>query len=330
MLSKEMLENIQNLLAITSSINETYGKLKELEINNKKESKEYQSLIEGLKSSLELEKFIYEKIPKDINVLTQIEQTICNSKDNWINFSLQDNINAILSHHDLVNLRINLKLFNIMLAIKNADFIINVNNNNVLENQSTRNILIINTTIIRDFINSILIILNSYLYDSKYNVIKDLLMDVKYSLSFVYEEIENDFLENNFNINNDLYWEATAIADYYRLDREKLSAIQRGTVYFLYNEKINDVIKISLDQESSKQEIFEYTIGEILVRASLLLFGDKTVNYLRNQKVQLAPDVPHTKEWQENLKNAQKRLDNVLNMYDKDKELLQVISLKVR
>ena len=58
MLSKDILENIRTLLVITSSINETYAKLKELEIKDEKESKEYQSLIESLKSSLELEKSI--------------------------------------------------------------------------------------------------------------------------------------------------------------------------------------------------------------------------------------------------------------------------------
>ena len=330
MLSEDILRNIKTLLAITSSINETYSNLKELEINNKKESEEYQSLIESLKSSLELEKSIYDRFPNDLEILSNIEHTISESKNYWINFNLKDNINAILNNYNLINLRIHLKLFNKMLRLKDADFVINVNNEDVLENQSSKNILIINSYIIRDFLNTLLTILNLYVNNPKYNKINDLLLNFKYGISFLYEEIEEDFLENDFNINNNLYWEANAIADYYQLDREKLNAIQRGTVFDLYKERIDKIIKIYLDDNSSKKELFDYIVSEILVRASLLLFGDKTVNYLKSLELQLSPIITHNEEMVENLRKAQNRVDNILKKYDKDRELLQIISLKVR
>ena len=328
MLSKDILENIKTLLAVTASINETYVKLKELEINNLKDDKEYQSLLTSLKSSLELEKSIYDRFPKDLDILSDIDYAISNKKEFWINFNLQDNLNAILNNHNLIKIRIHLNLFNRMLAIKDADFIINVNKEDVLENQSSRSILIINTSIIRDFINTLLIILNSYLNKSKYNIINDLLLNFKYGLSFLYEDIEKDFLENDFNINNELYWESSAIADYYNLDREKLNAIQRGTVFNIFKEKIDDIINIVIDEKSSKQEIFTYTISEIITRASLLLFGDKTVEYLNKQKLQLSSNTPHNEEWLKKLRNAQNRVDNIFLMYEKDKELLNIISLR--
>ena len=330
MLSKDILEDIKTLLAVTSSINETYANLKKLEIIDKKESKEYQSLMERLKSSLALEKSIYDRFPNDLEVLSNIERLINSKEEYWINFNLQENINAILNHHNLIKLRIHLNLFSKMLNIKNADFIINVNDEDILENQTSRNILVINATIIRDFLNTLLTILNSYLNDDKYSTIKDLLLSFKYDLSFLYKELEDDFLENNFNINTNLYWEASALADYYHLDRKKLNAMQRGTVYNLYVDKIREIIKISLDEDSSKQEIFDYTISEILTRTSLLLFGDKTVNFFNSQKLQLASNVPYNEERLENLKKAQQRVDNVFAMYEKDKELLQIISLRVR
>ena len=216
-----------------------------------------------------------------------------------------------------------------MLAIKNAEFIIDVSDENILNKQSSRNILLINATIIKDFLNTLLTILNFYLNDEKYYIINDLLLNLKYGISFLYEEIEADFLENDFNINNILYWQANALADYYRLDREKLKAIQRGVVINFYEEKIDSIIRISLDSESDKQEIFDYTISEILIRASLLLLGEKTVNYLKTLELQLTPDVPHDEKAIENLKHAQDRVNNVLGMYDKDKELLNVISLRM-
>ena len=329
MLSKDILENIKTLLAITESINETYAKLKELEINNKKDSKEYQSLIASLKSSIELEKSIYDRFPKDLDILSKIDYKISGIEEFWINYNLQDNFNAIIDKNNLINRRIHLNLFNRMLAIKDADFIIRVSNEDVLKNQNSQNILVINVTIIRDFINTVLTILNSYLIDSKYDKIKDLLLNIKYGLSFIYEEIENDFLENNFNINNDLYWESNAIADYYQLDREKLRAIQRGAVYNLYQEKIDDIIQISLDNNSSKQEIFTYTISEILVRASLLLFGEETVNFFKAQKLQLSPNASQDENNLKILKEAQNRVDNILNRYEIDQELINIISLRV-
>ena len=216
-----------------------------------------------------------------------------------------------------------------MLAIKDADFVISTNKEEVLENQSSRNILVINASIIKDFVNTVLIILNSYLSDSKYNTINDLLLSFKYSLSFLYEDIEKDFLENDFNINNDLYWESNVVADYYRLDREKLNAIKRGTVFSIFKEKTDNIIEIDINKQSNKQEIFIYTISEILIRASLLLFGDKTVDYLKNQKLQLASNMPHNEELLKNLQNAQNRIDSIFAMYEKDKELISIISLRV-
>ena len=329
MLSKDILENIRTLLVITSSINETYAKLKELEIKGEKESKEYQSLIESLKSSLELEKSIYDRFPKDLDILSNIDYTISSKEEFWINFNLQDNINAILNNYSLIKLRIHLNLFDRMLAIKDADFIISTNKKDVLENQTPRNILIINATVIRDFVNTLLIILNSYLNDSKYNTIKDLLLNFKYGLSFLYEDIEKDFLENDFNINKDLYWESNAIADYYRLDREKLNAIKRGTVFNIFKEKTDNIIEIAINENSSKQDIFTYIISEILIRASLLLFGDKTVDYLKGKKLQLPSNMSHNEELIEQIKVAQNRIDSIFEIYAKDKELLNVISLRV-
>ena len=97
MLNGDILENINTLLAITSSINETYVKLKQLEIVGQKDSTEYKSTIESLKSSLDLEKSIYDRFPKDLDVLSQIEHKINGNKDYWLKFNLQENINAILN-----------------------------------------------------------------------------------------------------------------------------------------------------------------------------------------------------------------------------------------
>lgn len=330
MLNKDINDNINILLAVTSSINDTYAKLKELEIKGQKESKEYKRLIECLKSSLELEKSIYDRFPNDLDTLVNIIREVTKNKDFFINFDLKENIDAIINNYNLITRRIYLRLLNKMLDIKDADFIIGTNNPDILKNQSARNILILHSLIIKDYINTILVILNEYLYDEKYKNINNLLLNVKYSLAFLYDNVENDLLENNFNINNDLYWEATAMGDFYHLDREKLKEIQKGTVHGIYYEKIDNIIKTILNDKSCDKEIFIYAISEILIRACLLFYDDKTVECLKSNKIKLANN---TKANEHNLKllnDAQKRVDNVYSFYDQDKELIKVISLKVR
>lgn len=329
MLNGDILENINTLLAITSSINETYVKLKQLEIVGQKDSTEYKSTIESLKSSLDLEKSIYDRFPKDLDVLSQIEHKINGNKDYWLKFNLQENINAILNYENLIKLRIQLNLFSRMLAIKDADFVINVNDESVLENQTPRNILIINTSVIKDFLNTTLVILNDYLNNPEYELIKDQLLNFKYNLSFVYEEIENDLLENNFNISNELYWEANAISDYYQLDRLKLNAIQKGTVYSIFRDKIRNIINIDNTLKSDKPKMFTYIISEIFTRVSLLFIGEKTINYFKTLELQLAEGVSHDEMAIEKLKKAQNRVNGIFDMYEKDRELLNVISLRV-
>ena len=330
MLNKDINDNINTLLAVTSSINDTYAKLKELEIKGQKESKEYKRLIECLKSSLELEKSIYDRFPNDLDTLVNIIREVTKNKDFFINFDLKENIDAIINNYDLITRRIYLRLLNKMLEIKDADFIIGTNNPDILENQSARNILILHSLIIKDYINTVLVILNKALYDEKYKNINNLLLNVKYSLAFLYDNVENDFLENNFNINNDLYWGATAMGDFYHLDREKLKEIQKGTVYGIYYEKIDNIIKTILNDRSSEQEIFIYAISEILIRACLLFYDDKTVECLKSNKIKLAQNMPQNEHNLKILNDAKKRVDNVYSFYEQDKELIKVISLKVR
>lgn len=330
MLSKDILENINNLIAVTSSINETYTILKGLETNDKKESNEYKSAINGLKSSLDLEKSIYDRFPKDLSILTNIDQKITESDDFWISFNVKDNINAVLLNFNLVKRRIHLKLFNKMLELKNADFVLGISDPEFMKNQTARNILIINNLAIKDYINTILTILNTFLHNEKYKIINNLLLNVKYGLAFLYDNVENDLLDNNFNINSDLYWENTAIADFYHLDREKLTPLQKGVAYDLYCEKINNIIKIALDDKSDAQEIFEFVISEIIVRASLLFLGDEVVENFKKHKLELSINSPHDEIGLKILKDAQQRVDDVYAKYDKDKELKKVISLKVR
>ena len=330
MLNKDINDNINTLLAVTSSINDTYAKLKELEIKGQKESKEYKRLIECLKSSLELEKSIYDRFPNDLDTLVKIIREVTKNKDFFINFDLKENIDAIINNYDLITRRIYLRLLNKMLEIKDADFIIGTNNPDILENQSARNILILHSLIIKDYINTVLVILNKALYDEKYKNINNLLLNVKYSLAFLYDNVENDFLENNFNINNDLYWGATAMGDFYHLDREKLKEIQKGTVYGIYYEKIDNIIKTILNDRSSDKEIFIYAISEILIRACLLFYDDKTVECLKSNKIKLAQNMPQNEHNLKILNDAKKRVDNVYSFYEQDKELIKVISLKVR
>ena len=59
------------------------------------------------------------------------------------------------------------------------------------------------------------------------------------------------------------------------------------------------------------------------------MLGDNVVAYLKGKRLRLAPNVNQSENAEDILKDAQKRVDNVFAMYDKDKELLNVISLRV-
>ena len=137
-------------------------------------------------------------------------------------------------------------------------------------------------------------------------------------------------MDNNFNINSSLYWQAPAIADLYYFDSKIFKPLQRGCGYEIYNNKIDNIIKIDITEESNKKEMFDFFISEIIVRSSLLFLGDKTVNYFKSQKLQLAPNCPHDEKGLKILQEAQERVDNVFANYEKDQELLQIINLKVR
>ena len=92
------------------------------------------------------------------------------------------------------------------------------------------------------------------------------LEEIKYRLSFIYPFIEEDLLQNNYNINPELYWKSKSLGEI--LD---LSYLQEDLVD--YNASIIPIVIFEQNHRDStySQEIFY----QILMRAFFLFINDE-------------------------------------------------------
>ena len=259
-LNKEDYNIVESLINVSESLYENYIKLKKLEISGKKESVEYQKTINCLKTTLYLEESLYQKIENDKNSLNSLLNYFVSNPLN----DLTEEIKVTLSNNqsDLIKMRIILRL----ITIKDK-FLNHI--------KSVTKQLKVRTAVQMDILNTVLNILNRYLNDNNYQVIFNDLFDFKYNLSFMYKFIEEEFLNNNFNINPDLYISGNLVAELNYVPINYLQSYQN-----LFSKKLLDIYLFNTPKCSDNSDK-KAILSEIISRACLIFIDEITIEKLR-------------------------------------------------
>lgn len=299
-------EDLKMIMNISYSLLDNFIKLRNLETNGGHGSEEFESAINCLKSTLLLEESLYSRInPNKIDIfLSEIT-----SRENLVDISKDINVSKTRVFDDLIKRRIVSRLLDIKYR----------NKQNPLEFDN------VCYEIKKDIIKTILTILNLYLNDYKYQPIQKQLLNFKYNLSFIFKDIESDFLEHNFSINPDLYWTIYMVTDFYNMPREVVDNFKHS---FSSNILDNEFQFILAQSNYSLRAIDNYAnaiISQILIRVGLL-FGTTGLNDDLKEQFEKFTGINKMLNGDNTSENL---VIEAINSYEKDKELPKIVSLKI-
>ena len=283
---KETIEFITNLARFI---------LKELrEMEQLEKSGKDLSLVDNLKDSIKsdllLEDSLYKKIANKPEVIQNYINFMDNNSDSinfinelyYINF-IDNNPSSIsfinelcISKNNKEDELIKWRVITKLLQLSISNYIDSLINDNLVADV---NIIKIKELLKIDLIYTILVILNEYINNQQYDSIKPSLISLKYNLAFMYDFVLNDFLDNNFSVNTDLYWGTDLYASIKHINPEYLTIFKNTYARLISKEFVENII--SYTKFSDKDDFKNAIISQIFIRASLLFLNDSIVKEIR-------------------------------------------------
>ncbi len=328
MLKKEDYEDINSLIAISSQINDIYDELYLLELDNQKGTKIYQKVLEKLKTSIFVENNIYERIgtsyDKTLDILNYLSE-------NGVELQQFAEEIPIFSSNLVVSRILNRFVSNITISqdILPQDLKLMLEKDGVAYHEVTDSFtasMKVKNSITNDLINCLLAILEK---EPNKNVdINNNLKKTKYMVSYLYQNIENNLIKNNFQIELNPYVETIIIAQMSNWPKEIIKKIK--TLYGLeYYETIVKSMLLYDDEDLENEKIMtKMIINQAFLRTVFLLLDDGMIMDLNSD----FHDLIEKDDLQEIFKTREKTIEIIINAYRKvkqDKGIPKIISLKL-
>lgn len=295
-LTKEEYLFIQKLLEITKTILEDYDRLHHLEVNGRKNTSDYDVALETLKFNLHLEENLYKKLEENMELVYKIQVYI--TPDYVPGLADELEIIKYESRNELVKLRINNRLCNIIdnEVVSEDNFLGSYDDtydefeddlDDEIDEDIPKNMddavkkmedyRDLDISIEKDFINSILFILNSYINNPRYSEYRDRLLRLKYNISFIYRSPEDYLVENYMDINDKLYIESKLTLDIQQRDSEELFKRIDGFKDDIIFSQNNDLFRLLTEEVEEDDKEFYIIVIKIFLRVCFMFGSVKEI-----------------------------------------------------
>ena len=307
-LSKKEEAILNRLIVVSESIYNIKNELKELEKNNKVYTLEWDNKINELKTTISLENSLYNILTfKEINHISDYLLEEC--EYDRLDIHLQNILN--LNKTNIIKTRVFEKL-----DIYFEDY--KAKNPANLADRLYQDDYKMLKVVKKDYLNTILTILNEYLNNNEYQSIKDYLLSIKYALS-MFLEVEDDLIQDNFII-GDLYWLSDAYA---KKSNHHLS-------YQSFFDKISSsTFQVITDNCLNETKYEQCEFLQVLTRSYLLFTRNEVA---KEQSIKIFQDVldkitPSNLIYHFN--KADYIIASAIKYMDVDKELVNIVSLGI-
>ena len=266
-LKKEDYEDISFLINVSKALGEIYKELYEIENKLGKNSKEYQECLKRLNSFIDIENNIYNGIKNSFNKCLVIIEYLEESIKNKINVDRYSIIFDNVYSNELLRIIIKLKK-NMFESEEKIVSLIEFPDENVKQ------------PIVKAFAYSSRIFsvakldtLKCFLAILKKDNLNEFYTEMKYKISYLFPEIEEEFLDNNFEVNNNPYVSAQLFTDFLSTDKTLLENVRLTEFSDNLNEQIDEFVKyVNSDLENNK--IKNNLILRTYFLRSLIIFID--------------------------------------------------------
>lgn len=325
--STKDFELLKKLLKVTKNIKLVYNDLYNLEVNNKKNSDEYRELVKTLKYHIKKEEEYYSLISDKIESMYSYMDCLfpngCNEFEEEIEFLKYD------KESDILRMRLSNKINELINNYSFEDDFYD-SEEEVYENEEElidyekeyqKGVLIEN--IIKDDIySSILVILNKYINNDKYSFVVNKLIKFKYNYSYMHKNAEKSMLDNNFEINNDLYIKSILITEMQGKNINDTYDVLTDYIKDIYEMQLRDLVYLIRDENNIDIKNEQVVLTTMLLRSLCLFMTKREVNNFKSTI---------------NLELLLSMLDNtkvihiieeMISERDKDMEIPKVLSLR--
>ena len=336
---------LNDLLGISTRINQIYISLWKLEISNKKNSNEYTICQNKLKELTIAENKLYESLDskKAYDLLSTINEGIIYTFDELIN-SIYDKPDDIIEARVVYKLK---KIVNKNPVVLNdtdlGDFNLEIEEleeeiddieNNLIGNYyeddncigfdlDYENYYELSSKIESDILHTIITILNTYINNRKYKQIKAELIKYRYILTFIFSPLEKSYLNNEQSSDSILYWESKLFADYQNVANSIFENIKDYTVESILYSHIDNLLAL-LSENIHKGKNYVHAISsQILIRSCLLFASEDSIDAFIYSTFD---DLLESGVSNDEICNI---IFNSLNKLKKDKEIPQTLCLKL-
>ncbi|MBQ9072130.1 MAG: hypothetical protein IJY25_03125 [Bacilli bacterium] len=277
-LSGDDVNKINRLLETAKAVEKLYNKLYILEINGQKETDEYKKQMEFLNISIDLENRLYKKYNFSIEKQSILIKYLVNFKyhKNYI-----DN-EACIINQDYANIhvrRVINKLTNELSKTKAGIKEIYFEEVELMENdmkESINNIRVLKE-LQRDIFSSYLLFLQEYILNEQYKCYKNEFIKSKYNLSFVYEKIEKIMLNNNFDINKELYLGSKLVSDILKIDLQVYNYMKDDYSSSFLKDIVFEFIEFKDLDYNDKNKSVSAMLRMCYIRSCLLMVSEQKI-----------------------------------------------------
>lgn len=282
-ITQEDIEQIQTLKKIVKKIEETYQTLYQLDISNKKESIEYSTAIEKLSNYILLEEEHYKYCNLSFKKIEAWKNYILeNNVSNQFNeFAIDSVINT--DYKELVYKRIIQTLKYLKNQTKDAKD--EYKNLGLLNPDDDAEKIVKSTSLLIDNIeiDTIRIYLNLIKNNSNLDK-KDKILHI-YNLCFINKNLEQELIENKFEIPNEVYITSKLIADANYLKTEDYDYIKDEYTTQNASIQILELLRIKNNQHKNIAYKNLLLFKELFLRANFAMTSDQELenfNYMYN------------------------------------------------
>lgn len=314
-LEKEDYQDIIFLINIAKQIKKIYIKLEELEINNNKDSLEYNNLISELKRSIDIENKIYDRLKKEPNKIKILIEHLKSLQgyveiNNEVDYLYNDNYN-----HELI------RIFRRLRILLPAD------NSQILDSMPEDVQKILKTALF--YSNN----LDKVMFDDNFKcflVILDdefhhLAIKEKYKISYLFSNFEEEYLNNNFVIDKTPYVLSQIFTDLFSTNNEALIYNRINAIEQLLKEQMSEIFKYN-DFELNDPKARNNLIIRLTYIRSMIIFIDKQIVEKIKQEIEKFIYINSS-----NLIYRDKTISLVRKMYtnkNKDEEIPRILTFK--
>lgn len=262
------------IINMTDSIMEIYDKLYKNELENRADTSEHIALEECLKSSLELEQSLYDKLDffASQTMLNKFVKDIGHCFEVEIDFGIikKENNREELKQRRIVN-----KLFKRCFLNSLDDYPLQY----LKKLEPEQNILNYMVSIQNDYLNTLLYFLDSFVPNQNNPdemAIKQYFQKIKYYISFLFENIEADFLKKNFKVNSILYWCSPLYKTYYGYSEEESQKMTESFISCTFNKIYAEILSENTQSLKDQANAQKFFLNCLLFRVSQQFILDTT------------------------------------------------------